>query len=232
MTEVTSFDSTAELTKQAAADVANILKSKIAQNGQASLVLTGGTLGIQILGDLANQAIDLQKLHIYSGDERFVETNHADRNEWQSIQAWPELAEADFFRFGYPNQGLSLATESMNAMLEDRLGPIGSNDSVFDVVLLGMGPDGHIASLFPGREHGVAWVVSENDSPKPPAQRLSLSYQALNRSENVFFLASGQAKAEVAKCAIQNQSCQLPAAKVKGQKLTRWYIDSEISREL
>jgi 6-phosphogluconolactonase len=95
-----------------------------------------------------------------------------------------------------------------------------------------MGPDGHVASLFPGHLHEVKWIVSEPESPKPPAERLSFSYQALNRSRTVFFLASGSAKAEVAKCAINDFDCDLPAAKVKGLELTRWYVDQEISRAL
>ena len=232
MTQVVSFESTAQLTATAARDIAQILNEAIALNGKASLVLTGGTLGIQILGDLARQNLDLSKLHIYSGDERFVAADDADRNEWQSLQAWPELAEADFFRFGTPETSLFEATQSMDAEMNHLYGPIEARTPVFDVVILGMGPDGHVASLFPGREHEVSWVVSENDSPKPPAQRISFSYQALNRSKNVFFIASGSAKAEVAKCAIQDANCDLPAAKVKGQQLTRWYVDSEISREL
>jgi 6-phosphogluconolactonase len=232
MTEVVAFETTNELTAQAAADVAAILKQKIEQNGKATLVLTGGTLGIQILSDLSKQGLDLQRLHIFSGDERFVATTDADRNELQSLQAWPELANADFFRYGTPDEGLASATESMSAMMEHLFGPIDSEKSVFDVVLLGMGPDGHVASLFPGKSHDISWVVSESDSPKPPVLRLSLSYQALNRSENVFFLASGSAKVEAAKCAIVDSECELPAAKVKGRKLTRWYVDSEISCEL
>jgi 6-phosphogluconolactonase len=116
--------------------------------------------------------------------------------------------------------------------MADLLGPITDDAPAFDVVILGMGPDGHVASLFPGHMHEISWIASEQKSPKPPAERLTFSYQALNRSRAVFFLASGSAKAEVAKCAISNPECELPAAKVKGLELTRWYVDQEISREL
>jgi 6-phosphogluconolactonase len=95
-----------------------------------------------------------------------------------------------------------------------------------------MGPDGHVASLFPGKSHAVSWVVAEHASPKPPSQRLSLSYGALNRSRAVFFLASGEAKREAAQCAIAKADCDLPAAMIGGLELTRWYVDSEISRGL
>jgi 6-phosphogluconolactonase len=94
-----------------------------------------------------------------------------------------------------------------------------------------MGPDGHLASLFPGRVHPEAWIVSETDSPKPPSQRLSFSYQALNRSKRVWFLVSGAEKAEPVRCALLGD-CDLPVAQVLGIEETVWFMDSELSRAL
>lgn len=232
MTEVLTFDSDAALTAQAAADIAEILKSALAERGTARLVLTGGTLGIKILGDLAKQQLDLSKLDIFFGDERFVALDHADRNEQQGLSAWPELAQAKLYRFPDTSNPLDSSAQAFDAQVEDLLGPITDKTAVFDVVILGMGPDGHVASLFPRHQHPVSWIVSERNSPKPPSVRLSFSYEALNRSKAVLFLASGSAKAEVARCAINDSECELPAAKVKGLELTRWYVDQEISRAL
>jgi 6-phosphogluconolactonase len=232
MTEVLAFESDSALTAQAAADIAELLKTAIAARGNARLVLTGGTLGIKILGDLAKQNLDLQNLDVFFGDERFVALDHADRNERQGLDAWPELESVKLHRFPANNQPLAGAAQAFDSFMEDLLGPISDEASAFDVVILGMGPDGHVASLFPGHQHKLGWIVSEQQSPKPPAERLSFSYQALNRSRAVFFLASGSAKAEVAKCAINDLDCDLPAAKVMGLELTRWYIDQEISRAL
>ena len=232
MTEILAFDSDAALTAQAAADIAEILKIAIAERGTARLVLTGGTLGIKILGDLAKQQLDLSKLDIFFGDERFVALDHADRNEQQGLSAWPELAQAKLYRFPDTSNPLDSSAQAFDAQVEKLLGPITDKTAVFDVVILGMGPDGHVASLFPGHQHPVSWIVSEHNSPKPPSERLSFSYQALNRSKAVVFLASGSSKAEVARCAINDSECDLPAAKVKGLELTRWYVDQEISRAL
>lgn len=232
MTEVLTFDSDAALTAQAAADIAEILKIAIGERGTARLVLTGGTLGIKILGDLAKQQLDLSKLDIFFGDERFVALDHADRNEQQGLSAWPELAQAKLYRFPDTSNPLDSSAQAFDAQVEKLLGPITDKTAVFDVVILGMGPDGHVASLFPGHQHPVSWIVSEHNSPKPPSERLSFSYQALNRSKAVVFLASGSSKAEVARCAINDSECDLPAAKVKGLELTRWYVDQEISRAL
>jgi 6-phosphogluconolactonase len=232
MTEVLSFDSDAALTAQAAGDVSKLLKNAIAERGTARLLLTGGTLGIKILTDLSRQGLDLSKLEVFFGDERFVALDHADRNEQQGLDVWPQLANSVFHRFPANGRPLAAAAEAFDAEVTALLGPISGGSAVFDVVILGMGPDGHVASLFPGHEHEVSWIVAETASPKPPAERLSFSYQALNRARAVFFLAAGSAKAEVASCAIRDADCDLPAAKVKGLELTRWYVDQEISRAL
>jgi 6-phosphogluconolactonase len=232
MTEVFSFDFDAELTAQAAIDIAELIQQAISERGVARLALTGGTLGIQILADLARQGIDLEKIDIFFGDERFVALDHADRNEHQGLIAWPELATSRLHRFPAPELDLAQAADVFNSAITEMFGPLGSETAVFDVVILGMGPDGHVASLFPGHEHERRWIIAEKDSPKPPSQRLTFSYEALNRARAVMFLASGSAKAKVAKCAIEDSACDLPAAKVKGTEITRWYVDQEISREL
>ena len=232
MTEVRTFESDAALTFQAAKDIEALLAQAISDRGCASLVLTGGTLGIKILEDLRSLNLDLSRLDVFFGDERFVGLDNADRNEHQGLTVWPELANANFHRFPASNATLAEAANTFNGHIEKLLGPLEAPSPVFDVLILGMGPDGHVASLFPGHVQERSWIIAEGDSPKPPAQRLSFSYEALNRARNVVFLASGRAKAEVAACAIRDIECDLPAAKVKGLELTRWYVDQEISREL
>ncbi|MCF8524604.1 MAG: 6-phosphogluconolactonase [Aquiluna sp.] len=232
MIEVESFASDQALTAAAASDIIGLLEQAIALRGKARLVLTGGTLGIKILGDFRTLGIDLSNVELFFGDERFVGLENADRNEHQGIVAWPELSAAKLHRFPEADRPLENAAGEFNSHIESLLGTLSDSAPVFDVVILGMGPDGHIASLFPGHQQAEKWIIAEKASPKPPAERLSFSYQALNRARAVIFLASGNAKAAVAKCAIQEEACDLPAAKVKGLELTRWYVDEEISREL
>lgn len=232
MIEVKTFTSDQAITAQAASDIAALLEQAIAERGNARLVLTGGTLGIKILGDFRTLGLDLSKVELFFGDERFVGVEHPDRNEHQGIVAWPELSAAKLHRFPATDASLEQAADEFNSHIESLFGPLHESAPVFDVVILGMGPDGHVASLFPGHQQAENWIIAEKASPKPPAERLSFSYQALNRSRAVFFLASGSAKAEVAKSAIQDSNCDLPAAKVRGLEITRWYVDEEISREL
>jgi 6-phosphogluconolactonase len=94
-----------------------------------------------------------------------------------------------------------------------------------------MGPDGHVASLFPGAQHDFNWIVAESNSPKPPSMRLSFSYEALNRSSEVWFLVSGEAKADAVRCALSD-SCDLPAGQVRGLESTLWFMDMELRRAL
>lgn len=232
MIEVKTFTSDQAISAQAASDIAALLEQAIAERGMARLVLTGGTLGIKILGDFRTLGLDISKVELFFGDERFVELEHPDRNEHQGIVAWPELSAAKLHRFPATNTSLEQAADVFNSHIESLFGPLSESSPVFDVVIMGMGPDGHVASLFPGHQQAENWIIAEKASPKPPVERLSFSYQALNRSRALIFLASGSAKAAVAKCAIRDGACDLPAAKVKGLELTRWYVDEEISREL
>jgi len=194
------------------------------------VLITGGTLGIEFLRALGTKNLDLTNVTFIFGDERFVSLTAEDRNEAQGIHAWPALKN-HLIRYPDIDSDLSEACEAFNSQMEGLLGEIESEEPAFDLVILGMGPDGHIASLFPGSEHGSGWIVSESSSPKPPAERLSFSYQALNRGRQVWFLVSGEAKAEAVRCAI-SPDCSLPAGRVKGLEQTLWFVDRELKLAL
>ncbi len=207
--------------------VATELYSQITKDQTHKLVaLTGGTLGIEVIREFGRLVEGELPARFVFGDERFVDLSDPDRNEHQGLEAWPGLER---YLIRYPNNTLDLesARDRFELELKSKLGP----EPRFDITILGMGPDGHIASLFPGHALTGELVVAEPDSPKPPAQRLSLSFDALNRSKEVWFVASGSAKADAVRCAL-GSDCELPVGKVKGQELTRWFIDSELSRAL
>ncbi len=106
----------------------------------------------------------------------------------------------------------------------------------FDVVMLGVGPDGHVASLFPGfpqLDVDDRIAVAVTDSPKPPPERVSLTYGALNRAREVWFLASGEAKAEaVARALAGADRHDVPATGVHGEERTRWLLDQAAATHL
>ncbi len=229
MIEQLVFDSGSELTRAAARRLAEKLQEPRTTSSMRVL-LTGGTLGIQLLEELSRLDIELDGVQFYFGDERFVGLEDKDRNEAQGLAVWPELAR-HIHRFPATNQDLDQARVLFDTQLTQDLGPLDAPGPCFDVVILGMGPDGHVASLFPGVQHEQSWIVAEHNSPKPPAMRLSFSYEALNRSGEVWFLVSGEAKADAVRCAL-TESCDLPAGKVKGLNSTLWFMDQELRRAL
>jgi 6-phosphogluconolactonase len=223
------FGSAAELTQSAAQMMRQKLQ-ELSSRPRARVLLTGGTLGIQLLQDLSELDLDLGNVTFYFGDERFVGLSDPDRNEAQGLAVWPALARS-LHRYPDADVTLDQARVFLNTQLEQDLGALDAPGAAFDLCVLGMGPDGHIASLFPGVTHEQAWIVSESDSPKPPSQRLSFSYEALNRSDEVWFLVAGEAKAEAVGCALTGE-CDLPVGQVKGLKSTLWFMDQELKRAL
>lgn len=225
-----SHQSSSELLRAAASEFEQVITQVLAEKPAARVLLTGGTLGIDFLRELREIDVPWSRIWMMFSDERFVARNHPDRNEQQGIKVWPEL-ENYLHRFPQPDQELPAAAAALEGELMTQLGPISGLDPVFDLTILGMGPDAHVASLFPDRDRPGGWVVAEPESPKPPTLRLSLSYQALRRSERVWFLAAGISKVWAVKQSL-NADSGLPAARVRGSSETRWFLDQEITAEL
>jgi 6-phosphogluconolactonase len=191
------------------------------------LVITGGSLGTNVLEALAKKTrtSDLSRLHIWWSDDRFVSISDNDKNERQAREAWlneSTIPAENIHAFPSSDDGTILEAGETFAGIIEQISP------EFDLVLLGMGEDGHVASLFPGRE-GIPkgdWVVVEQDSPKPPAQRLSLSMKAINSAKEIIFLVSGANKAETVKNAMSGVG-GLPASFVKAKNKTFWLLDSD-----
>lgn len=156
----------------------------------------------EMLENRANP-VDWSAVHFWWSDERFVETGHADRNEQQAKDAF--LAQAYIPEENLHIMGASDVFNSADAAaaayteeLARFAGP-GEITPRFDLSLLGMGPDGHIASLFPDREEILDQqlaAISIEDSPKPPPTRVSLTLPVINNSEAIWFLIAGEDKAE------------------------------------
>ena len=215
----------------AAHDLANELDGLLASQQEVSLVLTGGTVGIKTLAYLAPliKDLELSKLSIWWGDERFVDSESAERNFVQARNALLSKVQI-------PSQNIhAMPSTEAGELAEASLTfakVLGSDTPTFDIVLLGMGDDGHIASLFPGSrpiEFGK-WVVAEPNSPKFPAQRISLSFEALSSANQVWFLVAGEEKANAVSRVFAGEL--LPAGKVSGKKLTKWYLDKAAASEI
>ena len=222
------LESPEALIAQATSDFAELVGELRKSKSELTVLLTGGTLGIEFIAALGETSVDLTNIYFIFGDERYVPRDHADRNEHQALAVFPAL-QSNLIRYPEASEKLEDAKQRFSFELENFLGPIASPSRQIDLTILGMGPDGHIASLFPGVKHEGEWIVSEENSPKPPSERLSFSYQALNNSERVWFLVAGAGKADALRSVYAGQ---LPASKVQGLSETRWYLDKEISDAL
>lgn len=227
---ISSYPSPNALLQAVAQEFELAILRVLQEKPRAHVLLTGGTLGIELLKELAKLDLPWAKIWLMFSDERFVSQDHPDRNELQAVGAWPELAQ-HLKRYPNPDQDLLQAAQALETALSSEFGQVVGAEPVFDISILGMGPDAHVASLFPGHDRTGEWVIAEPDSPKPPQQRLSLSYKALNRAERVWFLAAGTSKVWAVQQSLRADS-GLPAAMVRGISETRWFLDQEITDAL
>lgn len=224
------------------------LITRTRNNRVAHVCLTGGSMGGAVLeaaaGDARIGEIDWSLVHFWWGDERFVERDSADRNSLQSRTALldhiPVPAE-NIHEVAAPSDGLTL-DEAAAAYAADlaRYGTDGEDWPSFAVCFLGVGPDGHIASLFPDRTEVTVTDVAAlpvRNSPKPPAERVTLTRPVLNASKRVWLVLTGADKASALGLALAGASyASVPAAGAKGRRRTIFFVDeaaaSEVSPDL
>jgi len=209
---------------------------------QVHLALTGGTVGIATLSRFAEivqaKTFDYSNVHFWWGDERFVARDSPDRNANQAREAMFRhltVAAQNIHEFPASTDGedLDAAALSFTSVLKSYAAD-GAGFPAFDLVLLGMGPDGHIASLFPGKDYpapGLS-VLAEHDSPKPPPQRLTLTYEVINAAAEVWFTVAGADKAQAVAVAFSEDSQKLPVGRVQGLQKTIWFIDQTAGENL
>lgn len=219
------------------------------ERGEATIVLTGGTLGINTLKAVAAEPsrtdVDWSRVNFWWGDERFVARNSPDRNELQARQALLDLIEVDESRvhpFGAadehdtPFDAADAYAEELReaARSEGRDGQ--EQVPTFDVLLLGVGPDAHIASLFPemaGIREEERTVVGVENSPKPPPERVSLTLPAINSASEIWIVVAGDDKAGAVGLALAGAGpVQVPAAGARGRQETLWMLDQAAASQL
>ena len=227
------------LSDGAAARLAVAILDAQAARGVAHVSMTGGSMGSEIVRSLAaspaRAAVDWSQVHVWWGDERYLPAGDPDRNDTQNDEAGLAdlgLDPAHVHRVSGPDT--SESPEASAAAYEQALRRSGGE--MFDVMVLGVGPDGHVASLFPhhpaaGRTDALAFAV--HDSPKPPPTRVSLSRECLERSRDVWFLVSGADKADAVRRGVGGAPFETtPAAHVHGAERTLWLLDPDAATDL
>ncbi|MBP6043580.1 MAG: 6-phosphogluconolactonase [Rhodoluna sp.] len=226
---VNRFKDGESLAKSAAEAFVTKLAVLISEKPLVNIMLTGGTIGIATLSAIAEREdahlLDWSKVHIWWGDERFVAADSTDRNAVQARKAMLDrlpVTEANIHEFA-ANDGLITLDEAASLFAAE----LASIKPHFDMAFVGMGPDGHICSLFPGKnqpEQG-ALVIAEHYSPKPPPQRLSFSYEAMNAVDELWFVVAGADKSSAVATVFGDEPESLPAGRVRGVKKTIWFVD-------
>ncbi|MEV4425788.1 6-phosphogluconolactonase [Streptomyces sp. R-07] len=238
-----------ELMAQAAAArlITRIVDAQ-ASRGSASVVLTGGRNGNGLLAALgsapARDAVDWSRLDLWWGDERFLPEGDPERNVTQAREALLDRVPLDPARVhampasdGPYGGDVDAAAAAYAAELAAAAGP-GDHAGVptFDVLMLGVGPDTHVASLFPelpAVRETERTVVGVRGAPKPPPVRVSLTLPAIRAANEVWLLAAGEDKAKAAAIALSGAGeVQAPAAGAQGRSRTLWLLDAAAASEL
>jgi 6-phosphogluconolactonase len=215
------------------------------RNGRiAHVALTGGSTGPVVLQAIASHAksakIDWSLVHFWWGDERFVPRNDHDRNALQSRNALLDhiaVPAENVHEAAASDSGLTL--DEAAAAYAAELARFGTDEEPwpsFAVCFLGVGRDGHIASLFPDRVEVTetdAAVLPVRDSPKPPAERMTLTRPVINSSKRVWLVLTGADKASALGLALAGASyTNVPAAGAKGRKRTIFFVDEAAAAEV
>ncbi|MGD9788089.1 MAG: 6-phosphogluconolactonase [Sulfuricellaceae bacterium] len=176
----------------AAAAIARIANRHIEETGQFRIVLTGGTTARQVYRKLRGIDTDWPAWRIYWGDERCVAPDHPERNSRMAFGEWLDhipLSTAQVFPIP-----AELGAEEGARRYDELVREV----EEFDLVLLGLGEDGHVASLFPGQEWGMSprgpAALPVHGSPKPPPERVSLSAWRLSLAQQAMFMLTGEGK--------------------------------------
>lgn len=214
------------------------------RRGEANIVLTGGSVGGGILEAIGaspqRDSLDWAHIHLWWGDERWLPAGDPERNDAQVEDRFLSLLPMDadqIHRFPAADGSLDLdaAAESYAAELAAHAAD-GAKLPHLDLVFLGVGPDGHVASLFPNQE-GIrvtdATVIPVRNSPKPPPERLSLTLPVINSADRVWMAMAGADKASALGLALAGaNTIEVPAAGAQGRLRTVFFVDQAAAAEV
>jgi 6-phosphogluconolactonase len=226
------FPSSAALGSALGAATLEAANQAIAARGVFTLALTGGSAAQQLYPLLAQAPLPWQHIHVFLGDERCVPTTHADSNARlarETLLSRVNLPVANLHLVDGAALDIHASARAYEADIR-RVSPSGE----LDLVHLGMGPDGHVCSLFPG--HAVlretSLVAALADSPKPPPCRITLTLPALYKARALWFLVMGASKDVAVRDAVTGTG-QTPATVLSmSHPGVRWWLDQDAARLL
>jgi 6-phosphogluconolactonase len=223
----------ADLATSVAGELISRLEDAQARGEEPHIGLTGGTIAEKLHAELGRMGpsseVDWSRVVLWWGDERFVAADSPDRNVGQALAAFGDRLAFDPAKVhAVPSTDDAGTVDEAAAAYASAIRSDGTG--FFEVLMLGMGPDGHVASLFPGSSQldaTDAIAVGVTDSPKPPPERVTLTYAAMDRARAVWFLVSGEEKAAAVAQALApgTDLHDIPAVGVTGELETIWFLD-------
>lgn len=206
--------------------IAQAAREALAKRGAFHIVLAGGSTPRGLYAALRGLDTDWAGWHVYFGDERVLPADDPERNSRMARDAWLETSPIPSKQIHFiPTElGLEAAVRAYQTQLE--------NTGTFDMVLLGLGEDGHTASLFPGDYWGegdaAPDVLAVRGAPKPPPERVTLSAKRLSNSSRVLFLVTGQSKQGAV--ARWRQGDRIPASVVQSKMVVEVLLDAAANK--
>ncbi|KAJ2773355.1 suppressor of los1-1 [Coemansia nantahalensis] len=243
-TKVFSFASGDDISRALSEFIAQASGEAIARSGRFTVAFSGGSLPATVCRFLKdNPAVDFAKWHVFWADERCVPLADSESNfglvESELLgplaRAGRAIPDGQVVRISEALiHNSAAAAADYQARMEQVFG--GPLPPAFDCILLGIGPDGHTCSLFPGHpllEERAAWVAPIDDSPKPPPSRITLTLPVVNRAARIAFVASGAGKRDMVRRIVEARDAALPAARVAPPSGTvYWFLDSAAAQDL
>jgi 6-phosphogluconolactonase len=237
----------ADLAEAAAGRLITTIVERQAATGTASVCLTGGRIGTAVLaavaGSPARDAVDWRAVDVWWGDERYLPVGDPERNETGARADLLDLVDVDPGRvhaMPTPDESdgdVDRAAQQYADALKKAAHPDDHADAPsFDVLMLGIGPDAHVASLFPEQPalHDSRTCTAVRGAPKPPPTRITLTLSAIQGAKEVWILASGEEKASAVRLALTAEAgeFQVPAAGARGRERTLFLIDEAAAAKL
>lgn len=236
--EVQVFADSEEVGSQVCSYIEQVAEVTIAEKGRFVIGVSGGSVATILNRFLPEIQTDWSAWHVFLCDERIVPKDDPECT-WtlfkDGLLSSVDIPEERLYGVDDPEAPIEEIAESYAAKLAE---VVGGESPAPDMVILGLGPDGHTASLFPDHSslESSAVIIAEEDSPKPPPSRISMSVKTLNSSQSAVFIACGNSKAEVVaqildEAISETGSKSLPASLINPAKgCLSWYLDFEAAK--
>ncbi|KAK2636031.1 hypothetical protein Ddye_030823 [Dipteronia dyeriana] len=248
--ELRVHESLEELSTDLVDYIAELSEASVKERGVFAIALSGGSL-IGLIGKLCEapyiKTVDWAKWYIFWADERVVAKNHADSN--YKLAKDGLLSKVPIVPSHVHSINDSLSAEEaadeygfvIRQLVKTRMVSVSdiSDCPKFDLILLGMGSDGHVASLFPDHtvlEEKEEWITFITDSPKPPPERITFTLPVINSASNVAVVVTGESKAEAVHLAIDDVGADFPSLPSRMVQPTKgklvWFLDKPAASKL